>query len=64
MSMVKCMKILGNSNQDINLIQKCLLYRTCVLSIVLYEFQLWFYNRTPMLYHLKILGKMQRRAAI
>ena len=64
MSTVKCMKILSNSNQGINLTQKCLLYRTCVLSIVLYGFQLWFYNHTPMSYYLKILGKMQRRAAI
>ena len=30
----------------------------------LYGFQLWFYNHAPMLYHLKILGKMQRRAVI
>ena len=64
MSTVKCMKILGNSNQGINPTQKHLLYRTCILPIVLYGFQLWFYNHTPMLYHLKILGKMQRRAAI
>ena len=62
--MVKCMKIFGNSNWDINLIQKCLLYRTCILPIMLYGFQLWFYNYAPMSYHLKILGKMQRRAAI
>ena len=61
---VKYMKILGNSNLGINPIQKYLLYRTCVLSITLYRFQLWFYNHAPMLYHLKILGKMQRRAAI
>ena len=64
MSTVKCMKILGNSNQSINLIQKCLLYRTCVLPIALYGFQLWFYNHVPMSYYLKILGKIQRRAAI
>ena len=64
MSMVKCMKILGNSLQGINLIQKCLLYRCCILPIVLYRFQLWFYNHVPLSYPLKILGKMQRRAAI
>ena len=27
-------------------------------------FQLWFYNKAPLLYHMKILGKMQRRATI
>ena len=51
MSTVKCIKILGNLNWGINLIQKCLLYRMCVLSIVLYGFQLWFYNCTPMSYY-------------
>jgi len=39
-SMVKCMKLLGNSSRDINLIQKHLLYRCCVLPIALYGFQL------------------------
>ena len=64
MSMVKCMKILGNLSQSINLTQKCLLYRCCVLPITLYGFQLWFYNHVPLSYTLKILGKMQRKAAI
>jgi len=63
-STVKCMKILRNSNRSINPFQKQPLYRMCVLSIVLYEFQLWFYNQASMMYHLKALGKMQRRAAI
>jgi len=58
------MKILGNSNRGINSSQKCLLYRSCVLPIVLYGFQLWFYNCVPIAYHLKVLGKMQRRVAI
>ena len=61
---VKCMKILGNSNYGINSLQKHLLYRLCVLPIALYEFQLWFYNYAPMAYHLKVLGKMQRRVVI
>ena len=63
-SMVKCMKLLGNSSRGINPIQKCQLYRCCVLSIALYGFQLWFYNNAPMSYHMKILDKMQRRATI
>ena len=63
-SMVKCMKLLGNSTPGINTIQKCLLYRCCVLPIALYRFQLWFYNKAPLSYPIKILGKMQRRAAI
>ena len=38
MSIVKYMKIFSNSNQGINLTQKRLLYRTCVLPITLYRF--------------------------
>ena len=63
-STVKCMKLLGNLSRGINPIQKHLLYRCCILPIVLYGFQLWFYNKAPLLYHMKILGKMQRRATI
>ena len=63
-STVKCMNILGNSNCGINPLQKQLLYKTCVLPIMLYRFQLWFYNQAPITYHLKTLGKMQRRVAI
>ena len=58
------MKLLGNSSRGINPIQKCQLYRCCILPIALYSFQLWFYNKVPLSYHMKILGKMQRRAAI
>ena len=63
-SMVKCMKLLGNSTRGINPIQKRLLYRCCILPIALYGIQLWFYNKASLLYPLKILRKMQRRAAI
>ena len=63
-SIVKCMKLLGNSLRGINLIQKHLLYRYYILPIALYSFQLWFYNKAPLSYHMKILGKMQRRATI
>ena len=63
-STVKCMKLLGNSSRGINPIQKRQLYRCCILLIALYGLQLWFYNKAPMLYYMKILDKMQRRAAI
>ena len=63
-SMIKCMKLLGNSLHGIILTQKCLLHRCYILPIALYGFQLWFYNHAPLSYPLKILGKMQRRAAI
>ena len=58
------MKLLGNSSRGISPLQKQLLYRYCVLPIVLYGFQLWFYNKALLLYHMKILDKMQRRATI
>ena len=57
-SIVKCMKILGNSVWGLNPHQKRLLYRSCVLLIALYGFQLWYYNRAPLSYPLKMLGKM------
>ena len=62
-SMVKCMKILGNSTRGLNLLQKCLLHKSCALPIALYGFQLWFYHKAPLLYLLKTLGKLQRRVA-
>ena len=63
-SMVKCMKILGNSTRGLNPQQKRLLYRSCALPIALYSFQLWFYSKAPLSYPLNSLGKLQRRAAI
>ena len=56
--MVKCMRLLRNSSWGINPIQKHLLYRCCVLPIAHYGFQLWFYNKAPLSYPMKILGKM------
>ena len=58
------MKLLGNSVRGINPLQKHHLYRYCALLIALYGFQMWFYNKAPISYHMKILNKMQRRAAI
>ena len=58
------MKIIGNSNCSFNSSQKHLLYRSCIFPIAFYGFQLWFYKCALIAYHLKALGKMQRRAAI
>ena len=63
-SMVKCMKILGNLVRDLVPHQKHLLYRSCILPIAFYSFQLWYYNKALLSYPLKMVGKMQRRAAI
>jgi len=46
--MVKSMKMLGNSSRGLILSQKHFLYRVCVLSIILYGFPLWFYNKVPL----------------
>ena len=56
--------MLGNSLRGLIPTQKRLLYRYCILSIVLYGFQLWYYNKVPLLYPLKILQSMQRRAIL
>jgi len=58
------MKILGNSTRGLNHNQKGLLYKSYALPIALYRFQLWYFHRAPLLYPLKIPGKLQRRAAI
>ena len=63
-STVKYMKLLENSSRGISPLQKQLLYRCCVLPIALYRFQLWFYNKAPLSYHMKVLNKMQKKAAI
>ena len=63
-STVKCMKVLGNFIWGLVPQQKHLLYRSCILSITLYRFQLWFYNKVPLLYPLKKLNKIQRKAVI
>jgi len=58
------MKLLGKLLRGINPLQKQLLYRCCILPIALYRFQLWYYNKAPLSYHMKIFDKMQRRATI
>jgi len=58
------MKMLGNFLCSINSHQKWLLYRTCVLSIALYRFSLWYYNNAPLVYSFKELRKIQRRAEL
>lgn len=61
---IKCMKMLSNSLHGINPQQKQLLYRPCVLPIVLYRFSLWYYNNALLVYSLRKLRKMQRRVAL
>ena len=56
--------MLGNSSRSLIPIQKRQLYRCCVLPIVLYSFQLWYYNKAPLTYPLKELRKIQRRVVL
>ena len=63
-SIVKYMKVLGNSARDLISLQKQLFHRNCVLPIVLYDYQLWFYNKAPLSYPLRVLNQMQYRIAI
>jgi len=57
-STIKCINMLRNSSRGLIPTQKWLLYRSCVLPITPYGFQLWYYNKTPLLYSLKELRKM------
>ena len=61
---VKCMKMLGNSICGLIFHQKYLLYRTCILLIILYGFLLQDYYKAPLTYSFKKLRKMQRRTTL
>ena len=58
-STIKSMKMLGNSTRDLSPVHKHLLYWTCILPIVLYRLQLWYFKGAPTFYSLKDLKKMQ-----
>ena len=64
LSTIKEMKMLGNSTRYLFLVHKQLLYRTCILSIVLYGLQLWYFKEVLIYYPLKELKKMQRKAVL
>ena len=56
--------MLGNLTRGLNSLQKRWLYRCCALSIALYGFQLWYYNKAPLNYSLRALRKMQWRVVL
>ena len=58
LSTLNTMKMLGNSLYGLLSIQKHLLYRMCVLSIALYEFQLWFFKGAPTVKNITELKKI------
>jgi hypothetical protein len=45
-SMVLSMRMLGNSSRGLTPLQKCLLYRLCVVTMATYSYQLWFFKGT------------------
>ena len=61
---IKDMKILGNFTRGLLPPHKWLLYRTYIMFITLYDFQLWYYKKTSLYYSLKKLKKMQHRVAL
>src|SRR5215469_16532610 len=58
------MFMLGNSNRGVKPLQKCLLYRTCVLPIATYGCRLWFFEGAKNKKALNNLQKMQRQACL
>ena len=56
--------MLSNSIKGLLSYQKQLLYKICILSIVLYSLYLQFFNKAPLLYPLKKLRKIQYRAVL
>ena len=61
---VKCMKLLRNLSRGLISNQKHFLYKICILSIALYRFPLWFFNKAYLAYPLKKPRKMQYRVAL
>jgi len=59
LSTLSAMKMLGNFSRGLLPIQKRLLYRTCILPIALYGFQLWFFKGAPTIKNITELKKMQ-----
>ena len=58
-STIKYMKMLGNLSRGLAPLQKRQLYICCMLPIILYGFQLQYYNKAPLNYPLCVLRKMQ-----
>ena len=46
LSMVKVIGMLGNSSKGLFPLQKYLLYYSCIISIIIYGFRLWFFAGT------------------
>ena len=54
----------GNPSRGLLPLQKCLLYRSCIVSIATYGFRLWFFAGTPTKAQMLLLAAMQCKAAL
>jgi hypothetical protein len=63
-SSVKAMKMLGSSTRGLEPKEKRLLYRSCVIPIATYGYRLWFFDGARCKGAMKLLGQMQRKAAL
>ena len=64
LSTLSAMKMLSNSSRGLLPIQKQLLYRTCILPIAMYGFNLWFFKGVLIVKNINKLKKMQCKAAL
>jgi len=64
LSTLSAMKMLGNSSRGLLSMQKRLLYRTYILPIAMYRFNLWFFKDAPIVKNINELKKMQCKAAL
>ena len=64
LSMVKVMRMFGNSTRDLLLLQKYLFYYFCVVPIATYGFRLWFFAGAPTKAQVSLLAAMQCKATL
>ena len=64
LSTIKGMKMLSNLTGGLSSIPKHLLYRTCILPIALYGFQLWYFKEASLYQPIKELKKMQKKKVL
>ncbi|CAA7267766.1 unnamed protein product [Cyclocybe aegerita] len=61
---MQAMRMLGNSTRGLSLKQRRLLYRSCVVPIATYGYQLWYFNGARNKGAMNQLKWMQRKAAL
>ena len=64
LSTVKTMGMLNNSTHGLLLLQKWLLYHSCVVPIATYGFHLWFFAGALTEVQVSLLATMQRKTAL